>query len=239
MPSTRSSRTGSARATSSVFERKRAGVLPHALAGSTVPCTCHVERVIIVNMRQRAPNIMKEWALLGGLLVLLHIVVFIVWVAFERELSVHAAGRLIVLMLVYMVVFAVILVVSFTARQLAGLPPGVSVRPAHRVSRPRQKSWRSSGLAGAIHAPGTCALQPRPLRFEYVMRRASIAGRRLGLRGCDSAEYLAVLRSPKRGYHPGKSATHTSRRHHHRPGAIQTGHANRLHIRKQSQRNRV
>lgn len=65
-----------------------------------------------MNMRQRAPNILKEWAVVFGLLILLHVAVALGWVLLDPAAS-RSVAAIMLLMLGYVIGLAVVLFVFY------------------------------------------------------------------------------------------------------------------------------
>ncbi len=82
---------------------------------------------------QRARRIVKEWVLLLGLLVLLHLLLVVAWATFNPSRSTPLA-RIIALMAVYLVVLTGILCGFYRRLQRATWPPEFRVARARGIT---------------------------------------------------------------------------------------------------------
>ncbi len=149
-----------------------------------------------MNMSQRGRQIMKEWAIVGGLLLVLHIGLFLGWWAVDPAES-RAVGPVLVLVIVYLIGLCVTLVVSFRRISMAGLPQvyrearAQGVPASAKVLEIKRTRWRNPRTRNL-------RLQPRPLRFEYEMRlRVSREG--ASDYEAPMAEYLSGAQVPEKG----------------------------------------
>ena len=149
-----------------------------------------------MNMRQRAPNILKEWALLFGLLILLHIALFLGWILIE-PLGTQSVGLIIVLMLLYMVGFVVILFIFYRRLGRVSSPPEFREAREHghpataKVLEVTRTRWRTDRYINF-------SLKIRPRKWEYEIRlRVSRPGE-ADYEGM-VAEYLRADEVPKQG----------------------------------------
>lgn len=147
-----------------------------------------------MNMSQRGRQILKEWAVVGGLLVALHVGYFLAIMAVAES---RAVGPVIVLTTAYLAGLCVILVVFYRRISLASRPQ--VYRDAHTLGIPasakvldiRRTRWRNPRTRNF-------RLQPRPIRFEYEMRlRISREG--AAEYEASMAEYLSGDQIPKKG----------------------------------------
>jgi len=119
-------------------------------------------------MRRRAPQMMKQWLVLGGLLVLLHALFFLGWIVIMTSPR-PAVLPMILLTAGYLVIFIIILVV-FTKRLARAVSPreyqeareqGVAVTA--KILEMQRTRWR-------IRRNLNFRLQITPARYEYEMR---------------------------------------------------------------------
>lgn len=123
-----------------------------------------------MNMSRRGQGIFRQWALLGGAFVVLHVVVLLIWIAFEDELMQSRGAGFIVLTLVYVAVFALLLVQFFRRITTAtAVPPEYrearerGIPTAAKVLQVERTRWRQERRRNI-------RLQPQPRRYEYIIR---------------------------------------------------------------------
>jgi hypothetical protein len=128
-----------------------------------------------MNMSQRAREMMKYWAILGGLLILLHIFLFTGWVIIEPYAR-RSFTPTLVLMVAYLVLFAIIGWWFYKRVGEAASPLEYAEAEEHGLSATakvldiKRTRWR-------IKRSRNWRLQLRPTRFEYQMRvRVSLDG---------------------------------------------------------------
>ena len=121
-----------------------------------------------MNMSQRARQMLKQWGILLGLLILLHSFLFLGWVILE-PVAARSTTAIILLMIVYLVLFAIILLIFLKRLGQAASPP--EYREAQEQGLPatakvltiERTHWR-------IERNRNFRLQVRPSRREYRMR---------------------------------------------------------------------
>lgn len=149
-----------------------------------------------MNMSQRAMQMMKQWAVLFGLIALLHIVLFVAWIILEPVMMRNPALS-IGLMTVYLVVDSVILLVFVKQLNKAASPPEyaearkLGIPATAKVLTIEQTNWR-------VKPTRNFRLQARPHRREYQMQirvsRQSVADYEASL-----AEFLTAEQIPQQG----------------------------------------
>ncbi len=149
-----------------------------------------------MNMGQRAVKILKEWAILLGLMLFLHLALFLGWGIIE-PLGKQAVGPILLLATLYVVALGVIMVVFYRRLGRAGSPP--EFREAREQGLPatakvleiRRTRWR-------VRRRRTFDLQSHPRKFEYEMR---LVVTRPGADDYEAtlAEFLAGGHIPKKG----------------------------------------
>jgi hypothetical protein len=128
-----------------------------------------------MNMSQRASQMLKQWAILGGLLIVLHVFLFIGWVIIEPYVR-DSSTPILVLTVIYLVLFAVIGWWFYKRLVEADSPIEYREAEEHGLSATakvldiKRTKWR-------IKRSRNFKLQGRPTRFEYEMRvRVSLDG---------------------------------------------------------------
>lgn len=149
-----------------------------------------------MNMSQRGRQIMKEWAIVGGLLLVLHVGLFLAWWIVDPAES-RAVGPVLVLVTVYLIGLCVILVVAFRRITMAGQPQvyrearAQGVPASAKVLEIKRTRWRNPRTRNL-------RLQVSPLRFEYEMRlRISREG--VADYEAPMAEFLSGAQVPEKG----------------------------------------
>jgi hypothetical protein len=111
---------------------------------------------------------LKEWGILAGLMVLLHALLFLAWVALNPGRSTPTAV-IAALMLAYLIGLAVIIVVFIRRVQRAGSPPEFRVARERGVAATAQvlevgpTGWRTK-------QGSSVSFTWRPIRREYQIR---------------------------------------------------------------------
>ncbi len=148
-----------------------------------------------MNMSQRTRQMLKLWAIFGGLLVLLHIFLFVGWVIIEPY-TIDSFTPILVLMTVYLVLFAIIgwwfykrvseadSPIEYREAEEHGLPATAKVLDIKRTR------WR-------IKRSRNFKLRARPTKFEYQIRVR--VNKLSGDYEAQLAEFLAGDQVPKKG----------------------------------------
>jgi hypothetical protein len=146
--------------------------------------------------RQRARRIMKEWAILFGLLVPLHLLLFLGWVLLDPDRSTPIA-LMVGVMAAYTLTFTVIIVVFYLRLRRATWPPEFRVAREQGVPTTAHvleiapTGWRST-------QGSSTSFTWRPVKGEYQMR-LRVTGRGAGDYEVIVAEYLTAAQVPKIG----------------------------------------
>lgn len=149
-----------------------------------------------MNMRQRGPKILRQWALFWGLMIVLQIAYFVALMALEREIR-RTPSLAILVTVPYLVALFALLVFFFRRLGNATEPPEYREAKANGLSATakvleiRQTRW---------HTPRRTnfRLQTTPRRWEYEMRvRISRPG--LADYEAELAAYLSGSDVPKKG----------------------------------------
>jgi hypothetical protein len=120
-----------------------------------------------MNMSQRARQMLKQWAVLFGVLILLHGLLFLGWVILEPY-SRRSLIPTVLLIIVYLIIFTAILLIFYQRVNLAASPP--EYRETHENGVPatakvltiERTRWR-------VKRNRNFRLQSRPTRREYQM----------------------------------------------------------------------
>ncbi|HEX2620956.1 MAG TPA: hypothetical protein VHL11_12435 [Phototrophicaceae bacterium] len=121
-----------------------------------------------MNMSQRARQMLKQWAILFGLLIVLHLLLFGGWWILEPYTA-RSTTPTIVLMIVYLVLLAVILLIFF--RRLSDAASPVEYREAQEQGLPATaKVLKIERTRWRVKRTRNFRLQTRPQRREYLMR---------------------------------------------------------------------
>lgn len=149
-----------------------------------------------MNMRQRAPNIFREWAVFFGLLILLNVVLFLGWVLLEPAAT-RSVALIVLLMILYLVAFAIILLIFYRRVGRAHSPPEYREAREHglpataKVLEIQRTRWR-------VEPNISFSLKLRPRRWEYEIRlRVSRPGE-ADYEGM-VAEFMRADQLPKQG----------------------------------------
>jgi hypothetical protein len=149
-----------------------------------------------MNMSQRAREMLKEWALFFGLLIVLHIVYFVGWGMIgprNRDDLMPIA----LLTIVYLVGFAALMVIFY--KRLASANAPIEYHEAREQGIPATAKVLQIGRTRWRHKRSrNFRLQVRPQEFEYQMRvRVSREGE--PDYEADVAEFLAGDDVPNKG----------------------------------------
>ncbi|MBW4439071.1 MAG: hypothetical protein KME04_18175 [Pleurocapsa minor GSE-CHR-MK-17-07R] len=121
-----------------------------------------------MNMSQRARQVMKQWAILMGLLILLHLLVFAAWVIAEPYIM-RSPAVVIPFTILYIVLLAAILLRFYVRLGRATSPPEYHEAQLHglpasaKVLDITQTAWR-------VRSTINFQFQIRPNKREYQMR---------------------------------------------------------------------
>ena len=121
-----------------------------------------------MNMSQRARQMTKQWAILLGLLTLLHLLFFLGWIILE-PFAKRAPVLVVPLIIAYLVLLAAILVIFYRRLGRADSPP--EYREAREQGLPatakvleiKRTHWR-------VRRTRNFRFQQRPAKREYQMR---------------------------------------------------------------------
>jgi hypothetical protein len=145
---------------------------------------------------QRARRILKEWAILLGLFVLLHLLLFFAWVALNPVGS-SSLMPIIALMIAYLVLLSIIMVAFYRRVQRAAWPPEFLVAREQGITATAYvlevapTGWHSARGSGT-------SFRWRPVKQEYQMR-LRVQGANAGEYEVMIAEYLRAAQVPKAG----------------------------------------
>jgi hypothetical protein len=160
---------------------------------------------------QRARRILKEWAILLGLFVLLHLLLFFAWVALNPSRNTPLA-IIVALMIAYLIALTVILFVFYRRLQHAAWP--LEFREA------RAQGMSATAYVLEVAPTGWRATQGfstsfrwRPTKREYQMRLL-VSGANIDEYEVVVAEYLRAAQVPEVG------TTIPIKIHPHRPEVV-------------------
>lgn len=145
---------------------------------------------------QRARRILKEWAILLGLFVLLHLLLFFAWATLNPGSSTSPA-LIITLMSAYVVTLSVILLAFYRRLQRAAWPPEFRVAREQGMATTAYvlevapTGWQSTQGSGT-------SLAWRPVKREYQIR-LRVRGPNADEYEVSVAEYLTAAQVPKPG----------------------------------------
>lgn len=119
-------------------------------------------------MRRRGPNILKQWVIFFGLMIVLQVAFFLSIMALEQQLR-RSPSLIIVLVIPYLIALFLLLFVSFRRFSDATMPPEYREAKANGVPATaevleiRQTRWHTKRRTNF-------RLQTTPRRWEYEMR---------------------------------------------------------------------
>lgn len=153
-------------------------------------------------MRQRGPNIMKQWGIFFGGMILLHVVWFIAWALLLEEIR-RSPSLVLILVVPYLIALTVLLILFFRRIGDASAPPEYHEAEANglpataKVLDIKQTRWHTKRRTNFRLRP-SFHLHTTPRRWEYEMRvRVSRPG--LPDYEAELADYLEGDEVPKKG----------------------------------------
>jgi hypothetical protein len=167
-----------------------------------------------MNMSQRARQMSKQWFIFFGLLIVLHLLLFLGWIILE-PFAMRAPVLVVPLIAVYLILFAAIMLIFYRRLGRAAWPP--EYREAQERGLPatakvleiERTHWR-------VRPNWSFRLQRRPGKREYQMR---LRVTRPGEPDYEAlmAEFLTGDQIRKRGCHPDQSSPAAPGGHRHGP----------------------